>query len=323
MTVAFDAISTDGGVATGNLSWTHTPAGTPRGVIVFVVQQPGSTNEILSVDYGGTAMSPVSGSPLLYGSGETGAVYAFFLGSSIPTGAQTITVNVNGTGSSKFGAAYSVTASADTEIVDVDSTVATIAANPSVTLSLGGRDCFCCEAFLSGHGSVLSTSPFSNWTANDLLLGGGSSRVAGFYRYDTIDDVDVTAGWTQTSEDAAMIAVAISEAAAVATTYTFTGPSSGTVNVASTDFTVTPDGDADGIEVTPATDGSGSFTPSSVTFTGSGAETFTYTPTDTAGSPHTLSVTNDGALTDPDDIDYTVNPGPLTSYRSLRSLLRR
>lgn len=94
---------------------------------------------------------------------------------------------------------------------------------------------------------------------------------------------------------------------APATTYTFTGPSSGTVNEASTDFTVTPDGDADGIEVTPASDGAGSFTPSSVTFTGSGAETFTYTPTSTTGSPHTLSVTNDGALTDPDDLEYTVN----------------
>jgi hypothetical protein len=94
-----------------------------------------------------------------------------------------------------------------------------------------------------------------------------------------------------------------------ATTYTFTGPSSGVVNVASTNFTVTPDGDADGITVTPATDGAGSFTPSSVTFTGSGAETFTYTPTSTTGSPHTLSVTDDGGLTDPASIDYTVTAG--------------
>ncbi len=96
-----------------------------------------------------------------------------------------------------------------------------------------------------------------------------------------------------------------------ATAYTFTGPTSGLLNVASTNFTVTPNGDATGITVTPATDGSGSFTPSSVTFTGSGAETFTYTPTSTAGSPHTLSVTDDGGLTDPASIDYTVTTGTI------------
>lgn len=94
-----------------------------------------------------------------------------------------------------------------------------------------------------------------------------------------------------------------------ATSYTFEGPTSGLVNAESTDFTVTPNGDADGIEVTPATDGAGSFTPASVTFSGSDPETFTYTPTSTSGSPHTLSVTDDGGLTDPASIDYTVTSG--------------
>lgn len=92
-----------------------------------------------------------------------------------------------------------------------------------------------------------------------------------------------------------------------ATAYTFTGPSSGEVNLASTNFTVTPNGNATGITVTPASDGAGSFTPASVTFTGTAARTFTYTPTSTTGSPHTLSVTDDGGLTDPAAIDYTVN----------------
>ncbi len=105
---------------------------------------------------------------------------------------------------------------------------------------------------------------------------------------------------------------AVAFAGGPATAYTFTGPSSGDVNVASTNFTVTPNGDADGIEVTPATDGSGSFTPSSVTFTGSDSETFTYTPTSASGSPHTLSVTDDGGLTDPANIDYTVNAAALS-----------
>jgi Carbohydrate esterase, sialic acid-specific acetylesterase len=91
-----------------------------------------------------------------------------------------------------------------------------------------------------------------------------------------------------------------------ATSYTFTGPTSGVEGVASTNFTVTPNGDADGVVITPATDGTGTFSPTSVTISGSSAATFTYTPTNTAGSPHTLSVTNDGGLTNPASIDYTV-----------------
>jgi lysophospholipase L1-like esterase len=99
-----------------------------------------------------------------------------------------------------------------------------------------------------------------------------------------------------------------------ATSYAFSGPSSGTVNVASTNFTVTPNGTSSAT-VTPASDGAGSFTPATVTFDGTAAaKTFTYTPTSTTGSPHTLSVTDDGGLTDPSSIDYTVNAATATSY---------
>jgi hypothetical protein len=97
-----------------------------------------------------------------------------------------------------------------------------------------------------------------------------------------------------------------------ATTYTFTGPTTGVVNAASTNFTVTPDGEASGITVTPASDGTGTFTPSSVTFSGSDAATFTYTPTSTSGSPHTISVSDDGGLTDPASIDYEVTVGTIS-----------
>jgi lysophospholipase L1-like esterase len=116
------------------------------------------------------------------------------------------------------------------------------------------------------------------------------------------------------SDLAAVVATFKAAGGGAATSYTFTGPSSGTVNVASTNFTVTPNGTSTAT-VTPASDGAGSFTPSTVTFDGTNAaKTFTYTPTSTSGSPHTLSVTNSGSLTDPASIDYTVNPpSPPTS----------
>ncbi len=108
-----------------------------------------------------------------------------------------------------------------------------------------------------------------------------------------------------------------------ATAYTFTGPTSGVVNVASTNFTITPNGTFTGT-ITPATDGAGSFTPTSLTWAAeAGAKTCTYTPTSTTGSPHTLSTSDNGGLTDPATIDYTVTTGSIavstpTQYRTFQ-----
>lgn len=94
--------------------------------------------------------------------------------------------------------------------------------------------------------------------------------------------------------------------AAAATAYTLTGPSSGKVTVASTNFTVTPNGLFTGT-VTPASSGSGTFSPASLTWSSETVgKTFTYTPSSTAGSPHTISTTNSGSLTNPSSLSYVV-----------------
>lgn len=108
-------------------------------------------------------------------------------------------------------------------------------------------------------------------------------------------------------------------ATATATAYTLEGPASGTVNVASSAFTVTPNGSYTGT-ITPASSGSGTFSPTSLTFSGSAApQTFTYTPATTTGSPHQVSTTASPALgTDPAAIAYTVNPAPSSvAYTSI------
>lgn len=316
MAVAFDAFTRSSG--SGAVNFTHTPVGTPRGVIVLISQGV-SSDAVAGVTYGGVAMTEISGSPNLKATAETGGVHGFFLGSGIPTGAQTVSVDNGGVTATKLVHAITITASDDTEIVDSDATInSDSVANPSVTLSLSGRTSFCVLELFTGQGSPSGFAPLTSWTSRDETDVG--LFCLGCYTYDTIGSSDVTAGWTQTAEDAVMIAVAVSEASVAATSYTFTGPTSGTVNVASTNFTVTPNGTSSAT-VTPATDGSGSFTPGTVTFDGSAAaKTFTYTPTDTAGSPHTLSVTDDGGLTDPSSIDYTVNAAP-TGNRRRRFLI--
>jgi hypothetical protein len=94
----------------------------------------------------------------------------------------------------------------------------------------------------------------------------------------------------------------------VATSYTLTGPTNGTVNSTSTNFTVTPNGTYTGT-ITPASTGAGTFSPTSLTWTGDAvSKTFTYTPTSTSGSPHTISVTSSPVITNPTSIAYTVDP---------------
>jgi hypothetical protein len=105
----------------------------------------------------------------------------------------------------------------------------------------------------------------------------------------------------------------VGAAAATATTYTLTGPSSGTVNVSSTDFTVVPVGGVFTGTITPSDGGEGgTFSPASLTWSAtSDAKTFTYTPT-TVGA-RTIATTNSGGLANPAGIAYAATPTAATS----------
>jgi len=95
-----------------------------------------------------------------------------------------------------------------------------------------------------------------------------------------------------------------------ATTYTFTGPTGGALNTASSNFTVTPNGSYNGsITVTPS--GGGLSTPIVLTYSNSAApQTFTITPT--AVGPVTLTPNNSTTLTDASALTYATPPGAPT-----------
>ena len=92
-----------------------------------------------------------------------------------------------------------------------------------------------------------------------------------------------------------------------ASTFSLSGPTTGVVNTASTNFTVQPNASYTGT-LTPATSGTGTFSPTSLTYSSSNAaQTFTYTPTTTAGSPHVISVGSSPTLTNSSgNINYAV-----------------
>lgn len=102
-------------------------------------------------------------------------------------------------------------------------------------------------------------------------------------------------------------------AGGAATATTLSGPSSGTVSVASTDFTVGANGTITGtVTVTPgdAADG-GTFTPTTVAISsGTPTATFTYTPASTGVK--TISISDDGGLTDAGSLSYTSNAAAST-----------
>lgn len=117
--MAHDAISSPaGGSEIGTFSWTHTPAGTPSGVLVFVMRVDDDADAVSGVTYGGTAMTAVSGGFALDSSGEQGNCKAYFLGSSVPTGAQTVQVSVTA-GTEHVAWAITVTSVGDTATAGV------------------------------------------------------------------------------------------------------------------------------------------------------------------------------------------------------------
>lgn len=120
MAVAWDALSESSAGTTGNtssssFSWTHTPAGTPKAIIVFTFVNA-NADDATAVTYGGVSMTAVSGGRAVDTAGEAGDCKAWFLGSSIPTGAQTIVVTRNNNANAMYGACHSATASGDTEV---------------------------------------------------------------------------------------------------------------------------------------------------------------------------------------------------------------
>jgi hypothetical protein len=205
--IAYDSFSSSA-AGTGTLSWTHTPVGTPRGVLVFIVQA-GSADQISAVTYGGVSLGRVAF--LSHPTAVFSAVYAYFLGASIPTGPQTVEVTVTG-GNTRRAGAFAVVAPTDTAVVDFETILSDSLADPSTVLGVTGRTVWAAISFYSGQDAVTGITPLTDWT-DTLEHNFFGSESCGWYRYNISDTADVTAGWTQTADSVAAIAVALAEVA--------------------------------------------------------------------------------------------------------------
>lgn len=190
-----------------------TPAGTPRSATLFIAHGETSSDLITgAVTYDGVAMTRVPTNGFAQDTaGEPGAVYAYHLGASIPTGAQTVSISHDGSATVKWAIILLDTASADTEIGG-SAKLQGDQANPQSALDTGGvsslRKCVLYSGtqspsnavVLSGmEASVAGTShDFGNFSA---VMGQQSAAASGSF----------TIGFTLGTEDVAFIALAIQE----------------------------------------------------------------------------------------------------------------
>lgn len=218
---AYDAFSDAGEftAATDPKTWTHTPNGTPRGVVVFA-QNPGVTGDWINgtVSYGGQALTRVPTDGWAVDSAiEVASIYAYFLGTGIPTGAQTVSIDHDNTiFGNKWACCITLTADGDMEIVD-SGKIEADTANPSITLDSGSKVAVKLFNLYSGQDAIASITNDSGITrlAADKYASELRSRVVGYRT--TPASGSETVSQTATLDDCAMIGIAVAQAIALTT----------------------------------------------------------------------------------------------------------
>jgi hypothetical protein len=208
MTIAFGSYA-DSSATFGNSLSMSIPVGT-TGVLVLVMTTDASP-AATAVTVGGSATAQL-GSTIVSASGEllNFDANAWLLASGAPSGTQTIAAT-GATDGETLICVYTLTTGGGLamEMIDTGSVNSASQANPTDTLTLLGRTCFCAEIWGSGQDAVTGTTPFASWTSR-LEVDAGTLCI-GSYSYNTISNVDVASGLTQTADDILLFSVALSE----------------------------------------------------------------------------------------------------------------
>jgi hypothetical protein len=201
----FDAHSSTTG--TGNLSWTHTPVGSPTGVVVFVWQYNTTANQIFGITYGGVAMQEKS--VTLHTLGAVNAVgYMYFLNRNIPTGPQTVAVSTNGVVTQRQASAITVTGGTNAEVdaYSFGNSGATPSVNPNISLSTFKRAVLF-GSLLSDLDSGATIAPGAGYT--ELVKTALGTEVVDVERATVQPAGGYTVNWTAASAGWGIIAMAV------------------------------------------------------------------------------------------------------------------
>jgi len=238
VSVAHDAWSeshtgTTGSTSQASYSWTHTPVGTPRGVLVFTTAQgtSGSTDPATAVTYGGVALAKVPGGQAKDTATERGCVTAWFLGSGVPTGPQSVVVTRTNNTTVSYSTCMTVTAAADTEV-------------PTAPVLFQENGTFTVRAVDDGSPGANSQRYAQGYSggASVLVAGTGSTVLGsidfGAYTETTVRETTPGQGSRNvgfsyaTSDDRAAVHLAVSEVAAADNRSGAAGANTGTASQA-------------------------------------------------------------------------------------------
>lgn len=122
MAVALDTsveshTGTTGNTASNSFSWSHTAAAGTKGVLVFCFDANANAHDATAVTFGTASLSAVSGGLASDTAGEPGSCQAWFLGSGVPTGAQTVTVTRTSNANTMYAVSVTLIGSANLSVV--------------------------------------------------------------------------------------------------------------------------------------------------------------------------------------------------------------
>ena len=215
MAIAFDASGNSS--LSANPSWTHTPVGAPKGVLVVLVQDDGSDESgALAVTYGGESLSllgMVDGSA----ASEPGRVYFYLLASTSLTGARTVAVT--GGTVNKLASSYTVTTGGGNveQVGSIGSVVSSSQDDPTTNITNSSAlTSLTFSGIKSGLGSDANVTADANHTKNHGgSMTGDSANLE--YRSSTSTGNPLAVGWvTSVADDVTLGAVALAEAGAPA-----------------------------------------------------------------------------------------------------------
>ncbi len=184
---------------------THTPGAAPDAVAV-VIANNGTVDDLINgvVSYGGVTMTRVLSFTI---TSEPGRMYVYFLGSGVPSGAQTVSIAHTGTSNVKWAATVTFTGTDDMEVVDSDAGSGTSAI--SVTLDSGDRVAVRVGIGFSASNSPGNITPISGYTfAQDHDFGPESGALV---IQTTPADGDVAIGYTGQALEHGLTAIAVTE----------------------------------------------------------------------------------------------------------------
>lgn len=213
MTISVDVVTESSGWSTSPdpFTFSHTGGASPKGVLVGI-GATGDTDVIGGggVTYGGVATARRSLGIAQDAVGETCSAYWYFLGSGVPGGTQTVSIDHTATGVTKVAYCITINADGDVEIV-TDGRLQGDQADPQISLNSGLLQAMRFFLISSGHNSPASLSLISGMTAlGDATTGIESIVVA---RETNPSTGNTTVGWTAASDDVAMVALAVAEIA--------------------------------------------------------------------------------------------------------------